>query len=140
MCYIENNNKNLFCLCHLYISFRRFSNRQVLRTRGDGNNKFLSLKQNSFVLLYLFRSKGLKQATKYTTILFAALLISLIVFFPALWVQPLATLINIFDEAERIGIRKGHGQILFGEYTRNAGLLFYPLVLLSFYCILQIIY
>jgi hypothetical protein len=37
---------------------------------------------------------------------------------------------DIFLEGERIGIRDGHGQIILGEYTRDAGYSFYPLVLL----------
>ncbi|MFA6982166.1 MAG: glycosyltransferase family 39 protein [Patescibacteria group bacterium] len=50
--------------------------------------------------------------------------------FPALWVAPISTLTSIFSEAERVGIRKGHDQIVFGEYTSDAGPLFYPLALL----------
>ncbi|KKS28404.1 MAG: hypothetical protein UU86_C0003G0042 [candidate division WWE3 bacterium GW2011_GWC1_42_102] len=37
---------------------------------------------------------------------------------------------EIFAESERVGIRKGHEQIVFGETTQDAGILFYPLVLL----------
>jgi len=54
----------------------------------------------------------------------------LFIVFPALWKAPVAPLLDIFDEAERVGVRKGHGQIVLGEYTRDAGIIFYPLVLL----------
>lgn len=56
--------------------------------------------------------------------------ITTFIFFPALWVEPVQTITEIFSEANRVGIRKGHGQIVFGSYTRNAGVIFYPLVLL----------
>jgi len=46
-----------------------------------------------------------------------------------LWVAPFSTLWNMFDEAERIGVRKGHGQIFFGVYSLDPGALFYPLTL-----------
>jgi hypothetical protein len=52
------------------------------------------------------------------------------IFFPALWVEPVDTIANIFTEAERVGVRKGHGQIFFGEYTRDPGIFFYPIILL----------
>lgn len=54
----------------------------------------------------------------------------IVLFFPALWVRPIDTVVNIFSEGERIGIRNGHGQIVMGEYTRDAGIIYYPLVLI----------
>lgn len=59
-----------------------------------------------------------------------AFVVMVVLLFPAMWVKPVATLQEIFSEGERVGIRKGHDQIIFGETTTNAGLLFYPLVLL----------
>jgi len=52
------------------------------------------------------------------------------VLFPALWVDPLYYLGEIFSEGERVGIRKGHEQIVLGETTTDAGLVFYPLIIL----------
>ena len=51
-------------------------------------------------------------------------------FFPALWVNPVFYITEIFSEGERVGIRKGHEQIVFGETTTDAGPIFYLLVLL----------
>lgn len=51
-----------------------------------------------------------------------------VIFFPALWVKPIYVIQDIFSEGERIGIRNGHGQIILGDYTRDAGPWFYPLI------------
>lgn len=60
------------------------------------------------------------------------LLVSFVFFtfllFPALWVRPWYYLSDMFSEVLRVGVRKGHDQIMFGVPTTNAGLLFYPLV------------
>jgi len=79
--------------------------------------------------LYL-KTKDIAKVVKFCLITSAAFIITTFALFPALWDRPVEVITNIFTEGERIGIRKGHGQIVFGEYTRNAGLLFYPLVLL----------
>ena len=50
--------------------------------------------------------------------------------FPALWVKPWYYISDIFSELVRVGIRKGHDQIMFGVPTTNAGPLFYPLIIL----------
>ncbi len=76
------------------------------------------------------QSRQLVSVLRYFGVVFISFLIVMVLLFPALWVDFFGTLINIFDEAERIGVRKGHGQYIFGEYTRDAGILFYPLVLL----------
>lgn len=52
------------------------------------------------------------------------------VLFPALWKDPVYYLTEIFMEGERVGVRKGHEQIIFGEVTTDGGIYFYPLVLL----------
>lgn len=75
--------------------------------------------------MVLSKSKG-----KYIAIVALGFIVFTFLFFPALWKNPIYYLSEIFSEAERVGIRKGHGQILFGEYTRDAGIFFYPLVLL----------
>jgi hypothetical protein len=61
-------------------------------------------------------------------LLFVSFFISTFMFFPALWVAPVETILSIFDEAARVGVRKGHGQIFFGQYTRDPGVLFYLFV------------
>jgi len=78
------------------------------------------------VLAYL---KNTKKLLKIILWFLVPYIITLFVFFPALWIAPFSTLWNMFDEAERIGIRKGHGQVFFGAYTRDPGMFFYPLIL-----------
>jgi hypothetical protein len=48
--------------------------------------------------------------------------------FPAMWVSPLKVILDIFTEADRIGIRKGHEQIFFGHYSLDPGFFFYPVL------------
>jgi hypothetical protein len=60
----------------------------------------------------------------------AVFVIAFIMLFPSMWVQPIQTISEIVSEAERVGVRKGHGQIILGEYTRDGGIAFYFLVLL----------
>ncbi len=55
--------------------------------------------------------------------------LAVFVFFPATWVAPIDTITKIFTEAERIGIRKGHEQIYFGQETIDPGLTFYPVLI-----------
>jgi hypothetical protein len=83
-----------------------------------------------FAVAFFSSQKNLRGLFKY--VFFTVLFFSLVTFlaFPALWVDPVYYLLEIFNESERVGIRKGHGQILFGEYTRDGGMLFYPLVIL----------
>ena len=50
--------------------------------------------------------------------------------FPALWVKPWYYLSDMFSEVLRVGVRKGHDQIIFGKPTTDAGFIFYPLVTL----------
>lgn len=87
-----------------------------------------------FGLLYLVKTSERKDIRKkilrFTLPVFLTFIVTIFLFFPALWVTPFSTLFNIFDEAERIGIRKGHGQIFFGTYTRDPGFLFYIFVFL----------
>lgn len=52
------------------------------------------------------------------------------ILFPALWVKPVYYIKEIISEGERVGIRKGHDQILFGKEVTDGGVMFYPLVLL----------
>ncbi|MFZ2664535.1 MAG: glycosyltransferase family 39 protein [Patescibacteria group bacterium] len=83
-----------------------------------------------YSLAYFISSKQYKRIFPYAgyTLLFFVLFTFM--FFPALWKNPVYYLSLIFKEAARVGIRKGHGQVVFGEYTRDPGFWFYPLVLL----------
>lgn len=77
-----------------------------------------------------FKTKNMKRTLKPLFLITTIFIVSIFILFPALWDKPIQVLADIFSEGERIGIRNGHGQIVFGEHTRAAGLLFYPLVLL----------
>ncbi len=80
--------------------------------------------------MLFFKELGFKGTLKLLLPFLVIYIVTLFLFFPAMWTAPVDTIYNIFDEAERVGIRKGHEQIVFGEYTRDAGPLFYILVLL----------
>ena len=49
--------------------------------------------------------------------------------FPAMWVQPKQTIIRIVTESFTVGAEEGHGQVFFGESTRNPGPFFYPILI-----------
>jgi len=87
-----------------------------------------------FVLIFgtflSWLESGRVSAMKYVFAVLLSFAATTIILFPAMWVKPAEVLVNIFDEAERVGIRKGHGQIVLGEYSRDPGVLFYLLVLL----------
>jgi 4-amino-4-deoxy-L-arabinose transferase-like glycosyltransferase len=80
------------------------------------------------IVLFFREHRSWKRVLSQLGVVLGSFVVFTFMFFPALWAAPLHYLVEIFSEAERVGIRKGHGQILFGEYTRNGGLLFYPLV------------
>jgi hypothetical protein len=82
-----------------------------------------------FFVFLIIKTKS-KKFIKHLGIFLLGYVAVTFIFFPALWVKPVETMVSIFDEAERVGGRKGHGQIVLGEYTRDAGLGFYPIVLL----------
>ncbi len=82
-----------------------------------------------FAFLYVGWYAVSKKSPKLLLALTAAFVVTTFVVFPALWVRPVYVLSEIFSEGERVGVRKGHGQIVLGEYTRDAGPGFYPLVL-----------
>ncbi|AHB40040.1 TPA: hypothetical protein DHW62_00850 [candidate division WWE3 bacterium] len=85
-----------------------------------------------FVLLfstaYFANKKDMKGLLKYFSTILGAFVLTTFILFPALWVRPAFYLSEIFAESERVGIRKGHEQIILGETTQDAGILFYPLV------------
>ncbi len=98
-------------------------------TRSVGLGVWLFVLGAGGGFLYL-KTKEISKVLKFCLITSAVFIITTFALFPALWDSPVEVMANIFAEGERIGIRKGHGQIIFGEYTRNAGPIFYPLVLL----------
>lgn len=80
-----------------------------------------------YSIFYFLLTKQNKN--KFTTVL--VIFISFIAFtfllFPALWKDPNYYLFDmIFGEAERVGMREGHSQILLGQKKMDGGLLFYP--------------
>ncbi|KKS31948.1 hypothetical protein A2380_01165 [candidate division WWE3 bacterium RIFOXYB1_FULL_43_24] len=83
-----------------------------------------------FSIAYFAHKKDLKGLLKYFFTILGSFILTTFLLFPAMWVRPVYYLTEIFAESERVGIRKGHEQILFGETTQDAGILFYPLVLL----------
>jgi len=96
--------------------------------------KSLSIGALFFVVFYTilyFSRNGKKDKIFPTT---ALIMLSFVFFvfalFPALWVKPFYFLSDIFKEVGRVGVRKGHEQLVIGEYTERAGVLFYPLVIL----------
>ncbi|MFC1621914.1 hypothetical protein ACFL13_00815 [Patescibacteria group bacterium] len=81
------------------------------------------------VFLYVLGMAVLKKESPKKMFLYIfTFLLTTFVFFPALWVKPVDTISEIFSEGERVGVRKGHSQIFFGEYTRDPGVVFYPIV------------
>jgi hypothetical protein len=85
-----------------------------------------------FVLAYIVFIAVTKKQFNINKLAMIFISFSLFTFllFPALWKDPVFYLTEIFSESERVGVRKGHSQIVFGEYTTDGGFSFYPLVLL----------
>jgi len=83
-----------------------------------------------FGALGFLMEKDFKSLWKYLVSILVPFAAATFLFFPALWKAPVIVLLDIFTEGQRIGIRNGHGQIFFGQYTRDPGVLFYPVVLL----------
>ncbi|MFC1756105.1 ArnT family glycosyltransferase [Patescibacteria group bacterium] len=98
-------------------------------TRSIGVGVLLFVLGFGGLFLYI-KTKDWKKILKYVLIVLGAGVVSTFVLFPALWSDPINVLVNIFTEGERIGIRNGHTQIIFGRSTETAGWLFYPMVLL----------
>jgi len=96
--------------------------------------KSLAIGALFFVVFYtiFYLSRTGKKDKIFSTV--ALILFSFVIFvfalFPALWVKPVYFLSDIFREVARVGVRKGHEQLVMGEYTERAGILFYPLVIL----------
>ena len=96
--------------------------------------KSLAIGALFFVVFYtiFYLSHTDKKDKIFSTVAFIVLSFIIFVFalFPALWVKPVYFLSDIFKEVARVGVRKGHEQLVMGEYTERAGILFYPLVIL----------
>lgn len=73
---------------------------------------------------------GRKVGVRFVFSLVLPLIIVTPIIFPALLIKPFWVLQNIVSEGLRVGVQNGHGQIILGEYTRDPGVTFYPLVLL----------
>ena len=83
-----------------------------------------------YAVSYFLFSRQPKRIFKYCLITFFSFAFFTFLLFPALWVRPIYYLSFIFSESLRIGVRKGHSQILLGEETIDPGFWFYPLVIL----------
>lgn len=97
-------------------------------TKSIGIGAFVYI--NFYIIFLSILNKNLKQYLQNILIFNLTFFASLFLFFPALLVAPVHTIYSIFDEAERIGIRKGHDQIFFGQSTNDPGLFFYLFVFL----------
>jgi hypothetical protein len=118
---LQNENKTaaLFAGIFLALSFL---------TKSIGIGAFLFVIFYSLKLILVDRKSNF--AKSYFPILLGSFLISLFLFFPALFKGPIYYISEIFKESERIGVRNSHGQIIFGEYTEDLGPEFYPLVII----------
>ncbi len=78
----------------------------------------------------VWKKYGVKQAFKYGLVVLISSVLTFVMFMPALWVNANEVLNLMYDGIARVGIRRGHGQVLFGKYSRDAGWLFYPIIAL----------
>jgi len=99
----------------------------LTRSLGVGVYLFILFVGGAF--LY-FKNRNKKKLIKFAVLFSTCFIATTFILFPALWDKPAQVLTNIFTEGERIGVRDGHNQIVFGKSTTAAGPLFYPLVLL----------
>jgi len=98
----------------------------LTKSIGIGALIFVSL----FSAIYFLVKKDYLDLSRYLLFLLTSFVIITLLFFPALWVHPVQVLSRIFLESERIGVRRGHEQIIFGSLVDSAGPLFYPVVLI----------
>jgi hypothetical protein len=118
---IQRGSKTYALLTGLFLSLSFLT-----KSIGIGGIVCVSL----FMLLNIIFSK--KRAPHVMTLfvtIFSFVFFTFLLF-PALWVKPVYYLEQIFSESTRVGVRKGHAQIVLGEETMDAGSSFYPLVLL----------
>lgn len=121
--YVENHKLLYGFLAGIFLSLS-------FLTKSVGILGFLYVLGIYGFLLFFGRRFNLKMTFKPLLVVMAGFVISLFLFFPAMWQKPVWVLEQIFTETERVGVRNGHGQVILGEYTRDGGPFFYPLVLL----------
>ncbi len=120
--YIKTDDKTYGLICGLFLA-ASFLTRSI----GVGAYLFTIIVGGSF--LYYTR-RDFRKVLKYVLVITLPFLAATFLFFPALWDKPWEVLKDIFSEGSRIGVRKGHSQIFFGELTKDPGIFFYPLVIL----------
>jgi len=98
----------------------------LTRSLGIGSLLFV-LGVGSIFLFY--KTRDYKKVVKFMGLVLVPFIITTLTMFPALWEKPWWVLKDIFTEGERIGVRNGHSQIIFGKEVESAGFGFYPLVL-----------
>ena len=99
-------------------------------TKSVSAGAFLFAFSFGAIWLWFYEKRDIKKIARYLVLLSASFVVATFLLFPALWVKPAYVLTELWQEGARGGVRKGHGQIVMGEYTRDAGAGFYPLVLL----------
>jgi hypothetical protein len=84
-----------------------------------------------FILAFFIYSfwKEPKKLFLFLALFLGGFVSTVFLIFPAMWVSPIEVITNIFTEADRIGIRKGHEQIFFGQFSLDPGFLFYPVLI-----------
>jgi hypothetical protein len=81
-----------------------------------------------FYFISLKRKKDILPIISVTVVSF---LVFTFLLFPALWKDPWYYLFEmVFGEAERVGMREGHRQVVGGELKMDGGPLFYPVIFL----------
>lgn len=98
-------------------------------TRSVGIGLLLFLLGFGSLFLWV-KTKDWGKIIKYGFFLLLSFGITTFALFPALWDKPFWVLQNIFSEGQRIGVRNGHDQIVFGKSVEAAGWYFYPLILI----------
>lgn len=83
----------------------------------------------AFLNLVHTRNRSVKDIYKYMGTLVVGFIVTSIIVFPALLVNPLHFLAEIFTRSNTVGVIEGHAQIFFGKVTSNPGVFFYPFVI-----------
>jgi 4-amino-4-deoxy-L-arabinose transferase-like glycosyltransferase len=127
-----------FGLLLAYLNLKRMSLKLGVWTGFFVALSFLTrsimLGQIVFIFLVALFYFGLKKRwsdfARYFLPIFASFALFSFLLFPALWSRPAHYLTEIINEGRRVGIRKGHDHIYFGQETNDPGMFFYPLVIL----------
>lgn len=124
-------------ICFTYVGLSKNKTFYVLLGGIFGGLSFLTksvglITLATFPLLVFFTLKTIKKdfLLKGFVVFYLSLLITIFIFFPALWVKPKDVLLDIYNEGLRVGTRRGHEQIVLGEKTQEASYYFYMLVLI----------